>query len=109
MSNLFKILLFTSPVLGLFFYYVVSEQSRINTEIKKDDAAFERSWNEDEADFAKGKEQKQKYLDRAAKAEEKLKELEQKEKEKEQKSEKFKKDFEKAIEDYEKEQQKGGS
>jgi len=71
MSNLFKLLLFTSPVL--------------------------RSWNENEAAFAKTKEQKQKYIDRTAKAEEKLKEIEKKEKEKEKKSEEFQKEFEKAM------------
>ncbi len=110
MSNLFKILLFTSPILALIFYYVVSQQSKMDVEMKKEDAVFERSWDEFEADFAKTPEQKQKYADRAARAEQKLNELEQKEKEKEKKSEKFEKEFEKAIEDFEKEQErKGGS
>ena len=104
MSNIFKILLFTSPVLAVIFFYVVSQQSKLDTEMKKDDAAFERSWNEFERDFAKTPEQKQIYNARAGEAEEKLKELEQKEKEKEKKAEKFEKDFEKTIEDFEKEQ-----
>jgi uncharacterized protein HemX len=106
MSNLFKILLFTSPVLGLIFYYVVSQQSKLDIEMKKEDIGFERSWNENEAGFAKTREQKQKYMDRAAHAEGKLKEIEEKEKEKEKKAEEFQREFEKAIEDYGKE--KGG-
>lgn len=106
MSNLFKILLFTSPVLALIFFYVVSQQSKLDTEMKKEDASFERSWNEFEKDFAKTPEQKQTYDARVREAEEEIKRLKEKEAEKEKKAEKFEKDFEKAVEEFEKEQGK---
>jgi len=106
MGNLFKILLFTSPVLALIFYYVVAQQSKLDTEMKKEDVQFEQIWNENEANFAKTNEHKQKYIERAVRAEEKLKEIEEKEKEKERKAEEFQKEFEKAIDDYEKENKK---
>ena len=108
MSNLFKILLFTSPVLGLIFFYVVSQQSKLDIEMKKEDVTFERSWNENEAEFAKTKEQKQKHIDRVATAEEKLKEIEKKEKKKEKKAEEFQKEFEKAIDEFGKEKGEKG-
>jgi len=98
-SGLFKVLLFTSPVLAIVFFYVVSQQSKLDTEIQRESAAFERSWSEFEADFAKDKEQKQKHLSRADEADKKLKEFEQKQQEKERKLEQFEKEFEKAIQE----------
>lgn len=106
MGGLFKVLLFTSPVLALVFFYVVSQQSKIDTEMKKDEAQFERNWSEFESDFAKSKEAKKLYADRAEAAANKILELELKEKEKEEKAAKFEKEFEKSINDFEK--QKGG-
>lgn len=106
MGGLFKILLFTSPVLALIFFYVVSQQSKMDTEMKKEDTEFSRSWEEFERDFAKTPEQKQIYDARARETEGKLKDLEEKEKEKEKKLSEFEYRFEKAIQDFEKE--KGG-
>lgn len=109
MGGLFKILLFTSPVLALIFFYVVSQQSKMDTEMKKDDTEFSRSWNEFERDFSKNPEKKQMYDARAREAEEEIKRLKEKEAEKEQKAEEFEKQFEKAIQDFEKDQkEKGG-
>lgn len=104
MSGLFKVLLFSCPVLALIFFYVVSQQAKIDVEMKRDDIAFERSWNEFKADFTKIPERRQKYIDRATKADERLKEREQEEKEMEQKAAQFKADFERAIEQFEKKQ-----
>ncbi len=109
MGGLFKILLFTSPVLALIFYYVVSQQNNLDVEMKKDEAAFERSWNKFEEKFAKDPEEKKYYRSLAEEADIEFKRLKEKEREKEQKSEKFERDFEKAIEEFEKkEKQKGG-
>jgi hypothetical protein len=108
MGGLFKILLFTSPVLGLIFFYVVSQQSKIDVKIEKDDAVFERSWNEFQANFSRTPEQRQKYLDRALGAEERIREFEEKEKLEEKKAEEFRREFEKAIQEFEEEQQQKG-
>jgi len=104
MSALFKILLFSSPVLALIFFYVVSQQAKLDTEMEEQDLQFERAWNEFEADFVKSPVQKRKYEERGAKADEMIRELEKEKAEKKAEAERFKKDFEKAIEDFEKEQ-----
>lgn len=107
MGTLFKAVLITSPVLALVFFYVVSQQGKLDIEMQKEDAGFDRSWNEFEADFNRNKEMRQKYADRAKKADEKLKKLEEKAEADEKKAKKFEQEFEKAIEDFEKEQQGG--
>lgn len=109
MGGLFKILLFTSPVLALIFFYVVSQQSKLDTEIKKDEAEFHRSWNEFESDFAKTPKQKQKYDSRAREADEEIKRLKEGEAEKERKAEEFERQFERAIEEFEKSRAKNSS
>ncbi len=108
MGSIFKVLIFTSPVLALLFYYAVVQQNKLDAQMQKENAAFERSWNEFDARFTGDKDAKKKYLDRAEKAEEKLRYYEDKEKEKARKLEAFEKDFEKAIEDSEKEKKGGG-
>ena len=102
MSALFKILLFTSPILAIIFYYVVSQQAKIDVEMKREDAAFERSWNEFEADFAKTPESREKYEERARQADAELQEFKKKEEERRKKAEEFEREFEKAMEDFEK-------
>ncbi len=105
MSGLFKILLFTSPVLGLIFYYVVSQQSKLDVEMKKDDARFERDWNEFNNEFNSDfkNDKKRKYEQRAQQAEQEFQEMKKKEKEREENAEKFQSEFEKSIEQAEKE------
>jgi len=103
MSNLFKIILFASPVVALVFYYVVSQQSKLDTEIKKDDVVFEEKWDEFQAEQASDPIEKKKYQERAEIARKKIEELEAKEKVKEKKAEKFEEEFEKAIEEVGKE------
>jgi len=93
MSNLVKIVLFTSPVLFLLFWYVVSQQRKLDVEIQKEDAVFERDWNEFSSEFSKDK----KYQQRAEQAEKKLSEIEQREKEKQRKAEEFEQELDKAI------------
>ena len=107
MSALFKILLFTSPILALVFYYVVSQQAKIDTEMKREDAGFERAWNEFEADFAKTPEQRAKYEERARQADAELQEFKKKEEERRKKAEEFEREFEKAMKEFETEKQKG--
>jgi len=96
-SNLVKIVLFTSPVLFLLFWYVVSQQRKIDIEVQKEDAVFERDWNEFSSEFSKDK----KYQQRAEQAEKKLSEIEQKEKEKQKKAEEFEKELDRAIKEEE--------
>jgi biopolymer transport protein ExbB/TolQ len=98
-SNLIKIVLFTSPVLFLFFWYVVSQQRKLDVEIQKEDAVFERDWNEfsSEFEFSKNK----KYQQRAEQAEKKLSEIEQMEKEKQKKAEEFEKELDRALKEEE--------
>lgn len=72
MGKLFKILLFTSPVLALVFYYIVTQQAEISSEIEKDDIEFSRSWNEWNADFSHSKRDRDIYQKRAAEADKKL-------------------------------------
>lgn len=105
MKTLTRALLIAAPLAALVFYYVISQQSKIDTSIKKQDAMFERSWNEFDRDLAKSKEAKTLYQSRADKADKEITDLEKKEKEKEEKADKFEKDFEKEMENFDK---KGG-
>ncbi len=98
MTNLFKIAIIAAPLAGLIFYYVVMQQSKLDTEIEKESLKFEQEWNEFKAEspFTTNR---QKYEERAKVAEQKQKELEEKKKQKEQKIEKFEQNFEKALEE----------
>jgi wyosine [tRNA(Phe)-imidazoG37] synthetase (radical SAM superfamily) len=93
MSNLIKIVLFTSPVIFILFWYVVSQQRKLDVEIQKEDVVFERDWNEFSSEFSKNK----KYQQRAEQAEKKLSEIEQMEKEKQKKAEEFEKELDKTL------------
>ncbi|OPY67104.1 MAG: hypothetical protein A4E57_02474 [Syntrophorhabdaceae bacterium PtaU1.Bin034] len=107
MHNILKILIFTSPILAIVFWYVVSMQSKHDTHIHLEDAAFERVWNETEATLSKSTQDKDKYLARAREAEERLLKYKAKEAEKEKKSEEFQQKFEKELEEADK--AKGGN
>ncbi|MEO0282250.1 MAG: hypothetical protein ABIN05_07900 [candidate division WOR-3 bacterium] len=104
MQTLFKAILITSPIFALIFFYVVMQQGKIDTEIKKQDAIFERDWAEFQAEFKTT--DKSKYTERTRKEEEKITEYEKKEREKEEKAENFEKEFEKAIQEFEKEKRR---
>lgn len=97
MKTLTKALLIAAPLAALVLYYVIMQQSKVDTSIKKQDAIFERSWNEFDRDLSKTNEAKTLYQQRADKAQAELTDLEKKEKEKEEKADKFQEDFEKEI------------
>ncbi len=98
MGNLFKIVLFTAPVLALVFYFVLSSQERLDTEMRKQDREFSRDWNEFNAEFSSNRSSRQKYQSRAEEADRELVEIKKKEKEEEEKARKFRQEFEKQIE-----------
>ena len=102
MNNLLKILIFSSPVLAMTFYYVIAMQNKHDVEIEHEDAKFERVWNEAEAAFARGEELREKYLARAREAEERIKKQEAKAREAQAKTEKIQKEFEKEIQEFDK-------
>ncbi len=99
MSGLMKILVITAPVLALLLFYVITKQSQMDTEMKKEDARFEREWAEFNKDFSTSGD-RQKYEQRAQQAEQEFQELKKKEKEKEEKTERIEKELEKAIEEH---------
>ena len=102
MNNLLKILIFSSPVLAIVFYYVITMQTKHDVDIKHEDAKFERTWNEAEADFARGQELREKYLARAEEAEARIKKHEAKAAKAAAEAEKFQKEFEKEIQEFDK-------
>jgi len=102
MNNLIKLLIFSSPILAIVFYYVIAMQNKHDVDIKHDDAAFERTWNEAEAALARSEELKAMYLVRAKEAETRLKKHEAEKAEREAKAKKFQNDFEKEMNDFDK-------
>jgi len=111
MGNIFKILIVTAPIAALLFYYVVIKQSQIHTEVQKENARFEREWNEFNEDSL-FRANKERYRERAEEAEAELKELKEKEKMQQQKVEKFENEFEEELkkqnQELEKQANKGG-
>lgn len=96
MSSIFKVLVVSAPVLAILFYYVVVKQGVMDAEIQKEDAKFERAWNEFEASMAT-KDMAEKYNQRAKEAEQELERLRQEEELKKKKAEDFEKEFEQAL------------
>jgi len=105
MNTLFKILLISSPILALIFYYTVIKQEQIDTQIKHEDARFERDFNDFSADLEKDPDEKAKYQARADEAQAEIEDLEPEVKESEGKGKKFADEFEKGMEEFEKMQQ----
>ena len=109
MNTLFKILLISSPILALIFYYTVIKQSEINTQIKHADAQFERDFNEFSAELEKDPDAKAKYQARADESQQEIEELEPEVEQKKGKTDKFSTEFETAMDEFEKMQkEKGG-
>lgn len=98
MNSILKGLLIASPLMAVVFWYVVSQQSKVDTTIQKDDLQFERTWEEFNDEFD-GTAPKADHSGRAKKAEARLAEIEKKEKLKREKAEKFESDFDKAIQE----------
>lgn len=107
MNTLFKILLVSSPILALIFYYTVLKQEQIDTQIKTEDTRFERDFNEFSADLEKDPDLKAKYQARADEAQKELEDLEPEVKKSKDKSDKFSTEFENAMDEVEKMQKKG--
>jgi biopolymer transport protein ExbB/TolQ len=101
MGTILKVILFTSPVWFLLLYYIISQQNRIDVQLQKEDAAFEREWNEFNRDLTKDPVQKKEYADRAERAEQKRQEIEKREREKEEKAERLEREMQKTMEDEE--------
>jgi len=110
MNTLFKIILISSPILALIFYYTVMKQSEIDTQIKHEDTLFERDFNEFSADFEEDPDVRKKFRERAGQAEEEIEGIEDDIKESEGKSREFEVEFRKGMEEFEKMQsEKGGT
>lgn len=95
MNAILKGLLIASPLLALTFWYVVSQQNKIDTSIHKDDLQFEREWNE----FNGGGVSNQTRAARASKADAQLADIEKQEELDRVKARNFEKDFDKAIDE----------
>ena len=106
MNALFKTILIATPALALLFFYVVSQQGKADTDMQVEDAKFERSWNEFDADFAKKREDKDRLLARAKEADESLKAAKIEAARKAKKQEEMERDLDKALADFDEE--KGG-
>jgi len=94
MKTLVKIMLATAPVLALIFLYVLSQQQHLDTQMRKQDAQFERDWNE----FANELSDLPRYRDRANEAEARLAELRQKEAKEMEQLGQFREDLASSIE-----------
>jgi hypothetical protein len=69
MKNIIKVIVASVPIFALIFYYVTTQQAKLDAEIDKDQAVFEREWSEFKADFRGGRGRKAEYEARAAEAE----------------------------------------
>jgi hypothetical protein len=96
MSNLIKLLIATTPVMALVFYYVVVRHNLMDIEMQKESLKFEQEWQEFNRDFVFTRD-KQKAAERARKAEEELKKVEEQERAKKEKLEKLEQELEKQM------------
>lgn len=101
MKNLFKAVLFISPLIFLIFWYVVSSQHSNDVEMKKSDAQFEQKWNEFDRDFTHDAAQKKIYQERSNAAANDIEKAKIEEEKAKKKSEKFSEQLDKAVEDKE--------
>jgi hypothetical protein len=105
MNSLIKLLIATTPIMGLIFYYTVVRHNLMDVEMQKENLRFEQEWNEFNRDFVFTKD-KQKAAERARKAEEELKKVEEQERAKKEKLERLEKELEEQINATEKELKK---
>jgi len=96
MSNLIKLLIATTPVMALVFYYVVVRHNLMDIEMEKESLKFEQEWQEFNRNFVFTKD-KQKAAERARKAEEELKKIEEQERTKREKLEKLERELEEQL------------
>ncbi len=97
MSNVFKFLIFLAPVTAIILFYVLFQQSKMDVELQRQEAIFEREWAEfQQAWHGKGPDSEV-YVERAKEAEIRRKEAEEKLKKKEQKQEQMLQEFEQAL------------
>lgn len=101
MSGIFKVILFSSPVIAIILYYIVTQQNKIDMELKMENIRFEKAWSEFESEFTKNSRKKETLTKKIEKLDELIEEFEKKQKEKELKTEEFEKEFEKAIKEFE--------
>ena len=96
MSNLIKLLIAATPVLGLVFYYVVVRHNLLDIEMQKETLKFEQEWNEFNRGFVFTRD-KQKAAERAEKAEKELRKVEEAERAKKEKLERIEKELEEQL------------
>jgi hypothetical protein len=96
MSNLIKLLIATTPIMALVFYYTVVRHNLMDVEMQKENLRFEQEWNEFNRDFVFTKD-KQKAAERARKAEEELKKIEEQERAKKEKLERLERELEEQL------------
>jgi hypothetical protein len=105
MNSLIKLLIATTPVMALVFYYTVVRHNLMDVEMQKESLKFEQEWNEFNRDFVFTRD-KQKAAERAKRAEEELKKVEEQERAKKEKLERLEKELEEQMNATEKELKK---
>lgn len=72
MRTLFKAMVFSAPIFAAAFFYVATQQSRMDAQIETQIYQFDRDWYEFSAQFAKDEATKDKLLKRAKEMDERL-------------------------------------
>lgn len=103
MGNLFKYVLWSSPVLALIIYLVFTGQQKIDVEMVKQDLLHERDKAEMNVSFATTTAEKRKYRERAEAASQELAMIEKKEQGLSWEKDKVKKEFDQDLEEYQRE------
>lgn len=73
-GGIFKVLLWTAPVVAILYFYITQQQQQQTTDMKLDNAQFDEEFASMNAQFGKNTEF---WDDKAKKSHEKAKELEQ--------------------------------
>lgn len=101
MGSLFKVVMWSSPVLAIIIYLVFTGHQKIDTEMMKQDLVHERDKAEMSVSFATSPAEKKKYQDRAEAATKELAAIEKKEQALTQERDKVKGKLDQALKDYE--------
>ncbi len=97
MKGFFKIMLFTSPILALIFFYVATRNDKIDLEMKQEQVEFKSEWNRFNRDYTDNSAQKKEYQQKVEENEKEAKVLEQKQQEQDKKVDRLNSEIEKTI------------
>lgn len=121
MSNLFKILMFTSPILAIVLYFVLVKMEKHDIQMEQEKIEFTQKqdrFHEDfdafldpkkEAELASKRVQERKNSDAKAKAKEEEARLQTRRAENDRRSDEFSNEFEKALKEFQIEKTKEAS